>query len=115
LATTGNSRKFIRSPAIDYFVTQKMMWNDTNQLPLKLSGGSPPDGSRVLTYFPHDYVNEIDPFEFHRYRMWPETKSRRAPDDAPVWQKTGDHGGGPTRTCSIAEFIGPTRPGSFRR
>ena len=48
---------------VDYFVTQKMAWNDTNQLPLKLFWWQSPDGSRVLTYFPHDYVNEIDPVD----------------------------------------------------
>jgi len=37
---------------IDYFVTQKMTWNDTNQLPFKLFWWESPDGSRVLTYFP---------------------------------------------------------------
>ena len=44
---------------IDYFVTQKMTWNDTNQLPLKLFWWESPDGSKVLTYFPHDYANTI--------------------------------------------------------
>ena len=48
---------------VDYFVTQKMAWNDTNQLPLKLFWWQSPDGSRVLTYFPHDYVNEIKPVD----------------------------------------------------
>ena len=41
---------------IDYFVTQKMAWNDTNQLPFKLFWWESPDGSKVLTYFPHDYA-----------------------------------------------------------
>ena len=36
---------------IDYFVTQKMFWNDTNNLPLKLFWWESPDG-KVLTYFP---------------------------------------------------------------
>ena len=42
---------------MDYFVTQKMQWNDTNQLPFKLFWWESPDGSKVLTYFPHDYAN----------------------------------------------------------
>ncbi len=37
---------------IDYFVTQKMTWNDTNQLPLKLFWWQSPDGSKVLSVFP---------------------------------------------------------------
>ena len=50
-----------KKSGVDYFVTQKMAWNDTNQLPLKLFWWESPDGSRVLSYFPHDYVNEIEP------------------------------------------------------
>ena len=44
-----------RKSGIDYFVTQKMSWNDTNKLPLKLFWWESPDGSKVLTYFPHGY------------------------------------------------------------
>ena len=47
-----------KKSGIDYFVTQKMAWNDTNQLPFKLFWWQSPDGSKVLTYFPHDYGNE---------------------------------------------------------
>jgi alpha-mannosidase len=39
-----------------------MTWNDTNPLPLKLFWWESPDGSKVLTYFPHDYNNDnLDP------------------------------------------------------
>ena len=50
-----------KKSGMDYFVTQKMAWNDTNQLPMKLFWWQSPDGSRVLAYFPHDYANDIDP------------------------------------------------------
>ncbi len=43
---------------LDYFVTQKMHWNDTNQLPFRLFWWESPDGSKVLTYFPTDYVQD---------------------------------------------------------
>src|SRR5271166_5159076 len=46
-----------KKSGVDYFVTQKMAWNDTNQLPFKLFWWESPDGSKVLTYFPHDYVH----------------------------------------------------------
>jgi len=46
-----------KKSGVDYFVTQKMTWNDTNQLPFKLFWWESPDGSKVLTYFPHDYAN----------------------------------------------------------
>ena len=46
-----------KKSGVDYFVTQKMTWNDTNQLPFKLFWWESPDGSKVLAYFPHDYGN----------------------------------------------------------
>ncbi len=46
-----------KKSGVDYFVTQKMTWNDTNQMPFKFFWWESPDGSKVLTYFPHDYVN----------------------------------------------------------
>ncbi|HEX4022556.1 MAG TPA: glycoside hydrolase family 38 C-terminal domain-containing protein [Acidobacteriaceae bacterium] len=85
-----------KKSGIDYFVTQKMAWNDTNQLPLKLFWWQSPDGSRVLTYFPHDYVNAIEPVKI-------ATDLARAVQLNPGATEMmhlygiGDHGGGPTR------------------
>jgi alpha-mannosidase len=86
-----------KKSGVDYFVTQKMTWNDTNKLPFKLFWWESPDGSKVLAYFPHDYVNT---------NMNPD----RLGDDLVVARKQspgmtemmdlygiGDHGGGPTR------------------
>jgi alpha-mannosidase len=50
-----------KKSGIDYFLTQKLNYNDDNILPLKLFWWQSPDGSRVLTYFPHDYVQNIEP------------------------------------------------------
>ncbi len=47
-----------KKSGVDYFVTQKMAWNDTNQLPFKYFYWESPDGSKVLAYFPHDYAND---------------------------------------------------------
>ncbi len=49
-----------KKSGVDYFVTQKMAWNDTNQLPFKLFWWESPDGSKVLAYFPHDYGNDTE-------------------------------------------------------
>ena len=35
-----------KKSGVDYFVTQKMAWNDTNQLPFKLFWWESPDGAR---------------------------------------------------------------------
>ncbi len=82
---------------IDTFVTQKMEWNDTNQLPFKLFWWESPDGSKVLTYFPHDYGNEnLDPL---RLSIDLATARKQAPGLPEMMDLFGvsDHGGGPTR------------------
>jgi alpha-mannosidase len=96
---------------IDYFITQKMSWNDTTKFPYKLFWWESPDGSHILTYFPHDYVNEIDPV-------------RISQDVAEYVPKTGmpeilhlfgigDHGGGPTRTMLDSATHWQDRPNTF--
>jgi alpha-mannosidase len=86
-----------KKSGIDYFVTQKMEWNDTNQLPFKLFWWQSPDRSKVLAYFPHGYGNEdlrplrlADDLAFARQRSTGMTELMDL-------YGVGDHGGGPTR------------------
>jgi alpha-mannosidase len=81
---------------VDYFVTQKMTWNETNQLPLKLFWWQAPDGSRVLTYFPHDYVNQIEPVNMARAFAHARQDNPGTTEMMHLYG-IGDHGGGPTR------------------
>lgn len=85
-----------KKSGVDYFVTQKMSWNETNQLPLKLFWWQSPDGSRVLTYFPNGYNEKIDPIRLasdleHAHRFSPGLQ------EVLHLYGQGDHGGGPTR------------------
>jgi alpha-mannosidase len=86
-----------KKSGVDYFVTQKMTWNDTNQLPFKLFWWESPDGSKVLAYFPHDYVNTT----LNPVRLADDLKTAR--EHSPGMTEMldlygiGDHGGGPTR------------------
>jgi alpha-mannosidase len=82
---------------LDYFVTQKMHWNDTNQLPFRLFWWESPDGSKVLTYFPTDYVHDnVNPTRISA--DFAETADRN-PGTTEMLDLygIGDHGGGPTR------------------
>ncbi len=82
---------------LDYFVTQKMHWNDTNQLPFRLFWWESPDGSKVLTYFPTDYVHDnVNPT---RISADFAESAERNPGTAEMLDLygIGDHGGGPTR------------------
>jgi alpha-mannosidase len=85
-----------KKSGIDYFVTQKMMWNDTNKLPLKLFWWQSPDGSRVLTYFPHDYVNQVEPVRMAQ-DFAVARKLNPGTTEMMHLYGIGDHGGGPTR------------------
>jgi alpha-mannosidase len=96
---------------LDYFITQKMSWNDTTKFPYKLFWWQSPDGSRVLTYFPHDYVNEIDPVRISQdvAEYVPKTG---LPEILHLYG-IGDHGGGPTRTMLDSARRWQDRPNTF--
>src|SRR5271166_2062790 len=93
---------------IDYFVTQKLLWaSEFTKFPYRLFWWQAPDGSRLLTYFPSDYANQIDPQKMARDSatygpmMW---KYNGGTNSAPAGALdmmylygVGDHGGGPTR------------------
>ena len=82
---------------LDYFVTQKMHWNDTNQLPLRIFWWQSPDGSKVLTYFPTDYAHtDLDPVRLSRDFVESAERNPGLTDMMDVYG-VGDHGGGPTR------------------
>lgn len=92
---------------IDYFVTQKIYWNDTTDFPYKLFRWEAPDGSSLLTYFPHDYANNIEPAKMandlahYAPSMWKQDPSSPSTPDGALNMMylfgVGDHGGGPTR------------------
>ncbi|MGA8222308.1 MAG: hypothetical protein WB780_11690, partial [Candidatus Acidiferrales bacterium] len=50
-----------KKSGMDYFVTQKLLWaHEFTTFPYKFFWWQSPDGSRLLTYFPHDYAGGID-------------------------------------------------------
>jgi alpha-mannosidase len=86
-----------KKSGIDYFVTQKMAWNDTNQLPFKFFWWESPDGSKVLTYFPHDYANDnLNLVRLARDFSIAQKQATGLPGIMDLYG-IGDHGGGPTR------------------
>jgi alpha-mannosidase len=86
-----------KKSGVDYFVTQKMGWNDTNQLPLKLFWWESPDGSKVLTYFPDGYGNNnFSPVRLANDLVYARTVDPGMRDMLDMYG-VGDHGGGPTR------------------
>jgi alpha-mannosidase len=86
-----------KKSGIDYFVTQKTAWNDTNQFPFKLFWWESPDGSKVLTYFPHDYANgNLNPVRLSNDFVIARDHTPGLTEMMDLYG-IGDHGGGPTR------------------
>jgi alpha-mannosidase len=82
---------------MDFFVTQKMHWNDTNQLPFRLFWWESPDGSKVLTYFPTDYAwTNVNPTRLAADFAESATRNPGTLEHMDLYG-VGDHGGGPTR------------------
>jgi len=91
----GNMPMFYRQAGIDAFITQKIGWNDTNVFPYRLFWWQSPDGSRVLSYFPFDYVNEIkNPFELVDWVR--QFEANTGMTKMMILFGVGDHGGGPS-------------------
>ena len=89
--------QIMKKSGVDYFVTQKMAWNDTNQLPFKFFWWESPDGSKVLAYFPHDYANDnLNPVRLARDFTIAQKQATGLPGILDLYG-IGDHGGGPTR------------------
>jgi alpha-mannosidase len=91
-----------KKSGMDYFVTQKLMWaHEFTTFPYKLFWWQAPDGSRLLTYFPHDYADGIDAEPLaSQVAVWmPSIYGKTIPDKPEMMHLygVGDHGGGPTR------------------
>jgi alpha-mannosidase len=91
-----------KKSGMDYFVTQKLLWaHEFTVFPYKLFWWQAPDGSRLLTYFPHDYAGGIDaePLGTDVSIWMPSIYGKTVPDKPEMMHLygVGDHGGGPTR------------------
>jgi len=92
-----------KKSGVNYFVTQKLLWaHDFTTFPYKLFWWQSPDGSRILTYFPHGYGNGIDAASLgNDLSVWAPSIYGQNTGIHPEMMHlygVGDHGGGPTRT-----------------
>ena len=91
-----------KKSGMDYFVTQKLMWaHEFTTFPYKFFWWQAPEGSRLLTYFPHDYADGIDavPMGSQVATWMPSIYGPKLTDSPEMMHLygVGDHGGGPTR------------------
>jgi alpha-mannosidase len=87
--------QLLKQGGIDYFVTQKFLWNDTTKFPHQLFWWESPDGSRVLSLMSSPIGEGIDPLKMIDYAC--EWENSTGINESLWLFGVGDHGGGPTR------------------
>ena len=89
-----NMPQFFSKAGIKFFLTQKLLWNDTNDFPYHLFWWKAPDGSKIIGCFPYTgYCNNVNPFQMvDDIRQMECNNGMRK---AAVMIGYGDHGGGP--------------------
>ncbi|NES97269.1 MAG: alpha-mannosidase, partial [Desertifilum sp. SIO1I2] len=80
---------------IEYFVTQKLRWNDTTLFPHQVFWWRSPEGSQILSLMSAPIGEGIDPVKMGNYAV--EWQSQTHLKDALWLFGVGDRGGGPTR------------------
>lgn len=83
------------SGGIEYFVTQKLRWNDTTEFPHDAFWWRAPDGTELFSLMSAPIGEGIDPIKMASYAYKWETKTSL--QEALWLPGVGDHGGGPTR------------------
>ncbi len=87
--------QILKQGGIDYFVTQKLRWNDTTKFPYEVFKWQAPDRTKIFSLMSAPIGEGIDPIKMATYACDWETKTG-IPDI--LWLPgVGDHGGGPTR------------------
>jgi alpha-mannosidase len=87
--------QILKGGGIEYFVTQKLRWNDTTEFPHELFWWRSPDGSEILSFMSPRIGEGIDPLKISEYACTWEAKTHI---QQALWLPgVGDHGGGPTR------------------
>jgi alpha-mannosidase len=92
---TLNMPEFYANAGIDAFITQKIGWNETNVFPHRLFWWQSPDGSRILSYFPFDYVNTVEN-AFQLVDWLRQYEANTGFRKLMILFGVGDHGGGPS-------------------
>lgn len=89
--------QIFRGAGFDYFVTQKLRWNDTDAWTAdrNLFWWEGRDGTRILTYVPYGYSHHLE--EDRLGAQWIASRDSTAGGGMMVLYGVGDHGGGPTQ------------------
>jgi len=87
--------QIFKQGGIEYFVTQKLRWNDTTEFPYAAFLWRSPDGTELFSLMSAPIGEGIDPIKMVSYACnWEMQTSLQ---DTLWLPGVGDHGGGPTR------------------
>ncbi|MFC2085374.1 hypothetical protein ACFLS9_09975, partial [Bacteroidota bacterium] len=90
-----NMPEFLLNGGVDAFITQKIGWNDTNVFPYRIFWWESPQGNKLLTYFPFNYVNDIsDPYKLVDWLR--QFEANTGFTKLLILFGVGNHGGGPS-------------------
>lgn len=87
---------------MDYFMTTKLGWNDTNEFPYSLFHWVGIDGTAILSYHNHGVNENTLPKDIHDH--WQAYREKTAHPEQMLLYGHGDGGGGVTR--EMLEYIG---------
>lgn len=87
--------QLLKSAGIDYFMTSKMNWNDTNPFPFDLFYWEGIDGTRILSFLNHGLNEYTHPEEIKTH--WDSFKQKNAHPNQMLLYGHGDGGGGVTQ------------------
>jgi alpha-mannosidase len=91
----GQLPQILKQGGVEYFVTQKLRWNDSTQFPHEVFWWRSPDRSQILSVNSAPIGEGIDPVKMAEYAWEWEAKTGVS---SSMWLPgMGDHGGGPTR------------------
>jgi alpha-mannosidase len=87
--------QILKQGGIEYFLTQKLLWNDTTKFPHETFWWQAPDGTQILSLMLPPIGEGVDPIKMTTYAQTWESKTTLP---FSLWLPgVGDHGGGPTR------------------
>ncbi len=87
--------QLLKQGSVEYFVTQKLRWNDTTKFPHEVFQWQAPDGTQIFSLMSAPIGEAIDPVKMATFAWELEQKTGL---QTTLWLPgVGDHGGGPTR------------------
>jgi alpha-mannosidase len=93
---TGAMPQILKKSGMDYFVTTKLNWNDTNTFPYEIFKWQGIDGTQVVSYKPlRDYVNIYSDSDINTSLNKPNALGIKK---SLCLYGSGDHGGGPNQS-----------------